>query len=172
MPLRPMDGKGWRSMAALLARQPLDTDLRGSGDKNSHIFLLHPCSSVLPSLPPISTHTGSTAWPLSLTKSAYVQVLTACPVGQKLIGGIENIGQQRCTACKDDPSAWPAWTIQLEPLHLNLDFKIRWCMRMFTYVIMCTYLVDTLVFLMIVVPRCTWSKGLSRVFPRVAPVEL
>jgi len=54
-------------------------------------------------------------------------VLTACPVGQKLVGGLDRLRAQKCTACKDDTSSWPSWNITLKPSHLNsVGLSIEW----------------------------------------------
>jgi len=53
-------------------------------------------------------------------------VLTACPAGQKLIGGLDKIQQQQCVACKEDDKAWPRWSIALEPSHSDSGFGIEW----------------------------------------------
>lgn len=53
-------------------------------------------------------------------------VLTSCPVGNRLIGGVNQMPAQECIACADDEISWPAWTVTLEPLHMRLGFKIEW----------------------------------------------
>ena len=53
-------------------------------------------------------------------------VLTACPAGQKLIGGLDKIQQQQCIACKHDDEAWPRWSIALDSSHSSSGFGIEW----------------------------------------------